>query len=250
MNYEFDIMQNDYTICPASWGMTDESALFYRMYYICGGEAYLRQGGADTRLLKGHFYIFPLMTPYTLWQNKEDPLQVLWFHVEMKMTFCTDFGVVKIEEDGILHSLLRSIHYLTKKPEYFEQLIQLFDIFLTMLNEVMPFHEITSRSMKKVLDFIDQHVGEELYVQQMADYVGMERSYFSRKFKRVFKMSPNHYVMGIKMSVAAKALVKGASVYQASIIAGYTDEKAFSRAFKKYMEISPSVYKKSHIEQP
>ena len=250
MNYEFNLLLNDYTICPDTWGMTDESALFYRMYYICGGEAYLRKGERNIRLKKGYFYIFPLMNPYTLWQNKENPLEVLWFHVEIKMDFYTDFGVVKIEKDTVMYSLLKSIHYLTGQPEYQNEIVRLFDIFLTMLNEVLPLRKTNSRRMKSVIEYIDTHIGEELTVSQLADQAGMERSYFSRKFKSIFKMSPNRYILAKKMSEASKALANGATVYQASIVGGYTDEKAFARAFKKYMETTPSNYRKSHIEHP
>lgn len=250
MNYEFNLLQNDYTICPNTWGMTDESALFYRMYYIRGGEAYLHRDGKDIRLLKDHFYIFPLMNPYTLWHNNDDPLEVLWFHVEIQMDFFTDFGVLKIGEDSIMYTLLKSIHYLTPRPEHYNELLRLFDIFLTMLNEELPLRKSTSRRMNNVIKYVDEHIGEELSVQGLADYVGMERSYFTRRFKSIFKMSPSHYVYAKKMSAAAQALVDGASVYQASIVAGYEDEKAFSRAFKRYMEVTPSDYKKSHIEQP
>lgn len=63
-------------------------------------------------------------------------------------------------------------------------------------------------------------------------------------------MPPMQYLTAMKMSVAARCLLKGASVRQAAEAVGYADEKAFSRAFKAYMETSPGKYKKSHIMQP
>jgi AraC-like DNA-binding protein len=52
------------------------------------------------------------------------------------------------------------------------------------------------------------------------------------------------------MSASAKALVNGATIYEASAAAGYDNEKAFSRAFKKNMDVTPSNYKKHYVEQP
>lgn len=249
MNYEFNLLRHDYTVCPDTWGMIDECAIFYRMYYIYGGEAYIKEESKHTRLEKGCFYIFPQMDPYTLWQNIQNPLEVLWFHVELKQVFYGEVVVVKIEENSVLCSLLKSIYYLTNKPELFEETKRLFDIFLTLLNQEIPTYNPTSKQMKKVMDYIDLNVGKNLTVAHLAQFIGMERSYFCRKFKSNFNISPSRYILAKKMSEGAKALVNGATVLDASLIAGYLDEKAFSRAFKSYMEISPSQYKKSHIQQ-
>ena len=52
------------------------------------------------------------------------------------------------------------------------------------------------------------------------------------------------------MSVGAQALLGGRTVSEAAALCGYSDSKTFSRAFKKYMEVTPGEYKKCHIEQP
>lgn len=250
MNHKFNILMNDYTVCPDTWGMTDEIAPFYRMYYVKGGEAYLRKNGRDIRLQKDHFYIFPVMRPYTLWQNSGDPLEVLWFHVEMQMDFRADFEEIKIEEDSLMGSLLRSMRYMTQSAGLFEELTRVFDVFLTVLGEALPLRAVSGRKMQEVLDFIGENIGGELSVAMLADHAGMDRSYFSRKFKAAFHMPPLQYIFAERMSAAAKALAGGATVGEASAAAGYGDEKAFARAFKRYMEITPSQYKKSHIMQP
>jgi AraC-like DNA-binding protein len=250
VNYEFSLLQNDYTVCSSDWGLADETALFYRMYYACGGEAYLRRNGKDTRLLKGHFYIFPVMRPYTLWHNKDDPFEVLWFHVEMQMDFSTQFASLEIGEGSALFYLLKTIKELTGNPKFYDELVCLFDIFLSLINERLPIHSNSYSYLHNVADFVEKHIGEELSVQDMAQHVGLERSYFSRRFKSYFQMSPSRYILARKMSASAKALVSGATIYEASAAAGYDDEKAFSRAFKKYMEVTPSNYKKHYVEQP
>jgi AraC-like DNA-binding protein len=233
--------------------MTDEIALFYRMYYICGGEAYLRRNNKDTRLLKNHFYIFPVMRPYTLWHNKDNPFEVLWFHVEMQMDFSTRFAGLEIKKGSALFHLLKAIRDLANNPKFYDELVRLFDIFLTLINNSLPLHRVPPPQcsyLHDAADFVERHIGEELSVQNMAQHAGLERSYFSRRFKSYFQISPSRYILARRMSASAKALVSGATVYQASTAAGYDDEKAFSRAFKKYMEVTPSAYKKHYVEQP
>lgn len=250
MNHEFTLLQSDYTVCSEDWGMTDENALFYRMYYILGGEAYLKKGDQKIRLEPGFFYILPLMKPYTLWHIKEDPLQVLWFHIQIKMDFYIDLGIVKIIENTPMYYILQSLRSFMGQSRYQRETEQLFDIFLTLLNEDLPLQKTDHPAMKSVLDYIDTHLADRITVRDLAAYVGMERSYFSRKFKATFQMSPNQYLYSARLNRAAIALAKGATVSEACQIADYADEKSFSRAFHSYMDISPSTYRKSHIVQP
>lgn len=250
MRQSFHIMQKGYTICPENWGMVNESALFYRVYYVYGGNAWLCKDNMITQLKKGYLYLFPMMNPYTMWHDPSHPLDVLWFHVEMAVGTFEGFPCLCVEEQSIIWHLLASMREIVDEVEYVEEVQHLFSVFLTMLNRYIPFKRIESRQMQNVLKYIEEHIHEHLKVQQLADYVGMERSYFSRKFKSEFNMSPMQYLIAMKMSVASRELLCGASVYQVALHMGYEDEKAFSRVFSSYMEMSPTKYKKSHILQP
>lgn len=250
MAQKVHIMQKGYTICPENWGMVNESALFYRIYYIYGGDAWLCKDNQIKPLKKDHLYLFPVMNPYTLWHDPLHPLDVLWFHVEMDLDAFQGFPELEIRKDGILYHLLESMRLIVNDPEHAGALKALFDIFLKMLNRELPFAGREDSRMHEVLQYMKDHMEESVRVQDLAEVSGMERSYFSRKFRSVFKMPPMQYIIAMKMSAAARYLLEGASVYQAAVSVGYTDEKAFSRAFKSYMEVSPGQYKKSHILQP
>ncbi|MEG0591370.1 MAG: AraC family transcriptional regulator, partial [Lachnospiraceae bacterium] len=212
MYYQFNIIQNSYTICPPGWGMEDECAIFYRMYYIRGGKAYLKKEGKDIRLEKNHFYIFPMMQPYTLWQDIEDPLEVLWFHVEIEGNLQFDFGHIEIKENEELYFLLQSIRCLQQEANCFQDVAQIFDIFLKRVNERFTLHRTNSRRMKRVLAYIGEHLQENPSVYELAMCAGMERSYFARRFKEIFLMSPSHFIYTQKMSVGAKSLLSGSTV--------------------------------------
>lgn len=250
MHFHFKILQNDYTICPPDWGMTGECATFYRIYYICGGKAWFRQEDSEIRLQKGWLYVLPVMQPYSLRHDVEDPLEVLWFHVELDLSLGMDFTAVEILEEEELYYLLNSIRILQQNPECFQDVTRLFDIFLKRLDERLSIYRTGSSRMKRVLNYIEEHIAEEVKVQKLAECAGMERSYFTRCFKEIFHMCPRQFVYARKMSAGAQALLRGCTVKQAAGECGYSDEKAFTRAFKKYMEVTPGEYKKCHIEQP
>lgn len=247
---KYDMVWNGYTVCPKNWGMENASEVFHRIYYVYGGEAYCRFDNETFYLEPGRLYVFPIMHPYTMWQNPDNPLDVLWFHIEMDIRLCTEITRLNIEEDSTFQYLLESMRTLSSDVEHFEKLLKIFDVFLDLLGDQLEIEAYPGKEMKKILDYIETNIGNELSVEILADYIGMERSYFSRKFKTVFRMSPNQYIRAKRMKVAARELMQGASVYSSAKAAGYSDEKAFSRAFKRYMEISPGRYREIHIMQP
>ncbi len=246
MEHTFHIMQKGYTVCPENWGMVNESALYYRFYYVYGGSAWVYKDGRIMPLRAGYLYIFPVMNPYSLWHDPKHPLDVLWFHVEMAMGAFPELSCLKVGGREVLAHLLEGMRGIMERPGYGGELVKLFSVFLTVLNEEIPFREVESGRMRRVLKYMEAHIGEPVRVQELTDFSGMERSYFSRKFKEVFRMPPLQYLMAMKMSVAARCLLQGGSVGQAAEAVGYADEKAFSRAFKAYMEMPPGKYKKSH----
>ena len=238
------------TICPKGWGMTDECASFFRMYYVLGGKAWMKTENGDLPLERGRFYVFPVMKPYTLCHDEGDPLDVLWFHVEMRTDMSLELGCCDIEEGSAMFHILSAIKELIKDPDMHEDMLELFDVFLTLLMEKVPLKNAKSRRMGRALDYIEANIGEGAGVESVAAHVGMERSYFSRKFKKTFNMSPASYILSRKMSAAAAALESGATVKAAAAAAGYADDKSFSRAFSAYMETPPGRYARSHTLQP
>lgn len=250
MHYHFQILMNDYTLCPPGWGMTGECAAFYRIYYVCGGKAWFRQGDREVQLKHGWLYILPIMQPYSLRHDIQDPLEVLWFHVELDLSMGRDFTAVEIRGGEDLYYLLNSIRIIQREPDAFPDVKRLFDIFLKRLEERLTLYRTGSSRMKRVLSYIEEHIAEDPGIKELAACAGMERSYFSRRFKEIFKMCPRQFVYTRKMSVGAKALLEGATVSEAAGKCGYSDEKAFTRAFKRYMEVTPGEYKKCHIQQP
>ena len=251
MKYNIEMIWNGYTICPENWGMKNEIATFHRLYYVYSGEAYCKYADKIVPLTPGYLYLFPVMAPYTLWQNKEKPLDVLWFHAEMEICLCRDFLSLEIERNSALYNLLEAMRLLTDDAEHYEELLEIFGVFLELIAEKTCAGITRNKSMERVVRYIDSRISDaELDVQEIADFLGMDRAAFSRKFKKYFNLAPRQYIYAKRMNKAAIELAKGASVYQAARMAGYLDEKSFSRAFKRYMEETPSDYRKKRVQLP
>lgn len=90
--------------------------------------------------------------------------------------------------------------------------------------------------------FIDNQFSQILDIQQIAKEVGMSEYHFFRTFKAVYGIAPHQYLIQKRLEYARKILAKGNySVSEVAIEIGFGDVHTFSKAFKKYFGISPSL---------
>lgn len=91
--------------------------------------------------------------------------------------------------------------------------------------------------------YIDGHYEENISADQLADIAGLSPKYFMDAFKKRYGQTTADYIAGLRMS-KAKRLMTASSMLLRDIAheVGYQDEFYFSRKFKRYFGVSPSVY--------
>jgi len=83
-------------------------------------------------------------------------------------------------------------------------------------------------------------------VESLADEVAMSRSAFAARFKELVGESPMQYVARWKMNLALTWLKKeDTTVSKLADRLGYQSEAAFSRAFKRFIGISPGAVRRN-----
>ena len=82
-------------------------------------------------------------------------------------------------------------------------------------------------------------------VGQVADRLNISRAYLRNLFYEQEGVSPQEYLVRLRMSRAAKLLAESYSISEISYAVGYNDSLQFSRAFRRYFGVSPSTYRES-----
>ncbi|HEV2478123.1 MAG TPA: helix-turn-helix domain-containing protein [Puia sp.] len=99
-------------------------------------------------------------------------------------------------------------------------------------------------TIRTMQNFIEQHVGDRLTVDQLATQCAMDRINFSRRFKRATRLAPADYIQRIKMEAAKRKFEStGKNISEVMYEVGYVDVKAFRNIFKKVVGLTPSEYK-------
>lgn len=88
-------------------------------------------------------------------------------------------------------------------------------------------------------------------VGELATEVAMSRSAFAARFSELVGEPPMHYVARWRMHVALTSLKEErATLGELAIRLGYQSEAAFSRAFKRFMGVSPGAIRRSGTVTP
>lgn len=100
--------------------------------------------------------------------------------------------------------------------------------------------------LRKVIDFIGQHLDEELSLESLSEFFCISKFHFHRLFTSFTGMSLQQYIRWLRLKRAAHQLIvdKDQSIINIAINAGFESHEAFSRVFKKMCGISPRQYRR------
>lgn len=98
--------------------------------------------------------------------------------------------------------------------------------------------------VRRLMTYIADNYKYRIRISELADGMGINRSYLSNNFKRITGYSPTEYLVQIRMEKAKSLLTKtNYSISQIASEVGYTDQLNFSRMFKQRFGESPKRYR-------
>ena len=104
------------------------------------------------------------------------------------------------------------------------------------------------RRIHKVQDYIEEHIGQSLTIEELSDAAGFSKYHFCRIFQGLLQEPPARYVNRIRMERALFLLAhrQDKNMTDIAFALGFTDSAIFSRAFKHYYGVSPSEYREEY----
>ena len=95
----------------------------------------------------------------------------------------------------------------------------------------------------KALSLIHGEPAQNWTIEELAREAGASRSVLAERFAALVGTPPMQYLTLWRMQMAAGLLKSGANIASVAAATGYGSEAAFSRAFKKVVGASPSVWR-------
>lgn len=96
-----------------------------------------------------------------------------------------------------------------------------------------------------ITDYMKRHYREELSLEKVADRFGFSPTYLSRIFRRYADISYRTYLMDLRVEYAVRELTgTDHEIGDIAVSHGFSDSRAFSKAFAKRYGCLPSVYRR------
>jgi two-component system response regulator YesN len=100
-------------------------------------------------------------------------------------------------------------------------------------------------AVEKACIYIEKNIANDLTLQDVAEYVGLNPTYFSLLFKEEMKISYIKFLTKLRMERAKELLRAGYKVADVSEKVGYHTYRHFSELFKKQVGVNPGQYRDS-----
>ncbi len=131
----------------------------------------------------------------------------------------------------------------TYRSEY--AILMMFYDFLNSIDEHYMVKKIPTKNvyMTRAVEYIKQNYNKNISVENIANLLGIERSYLSRLFKTYKNKSTQNYIIDYRMYKAKRLFEEeDMNVSQVCTAVGYTNIYCFSRIFKSRVGMPPKEY--------
>nr|WP_317362662.1 AraC family transcriptional regulator [uncultured Blautia sp.] len=201
--------------------------------------------------------------------DKDDPWCYTWVgFVGMKAEECTS------QAGFSLKNPVRKVNCVDTVSQYIEQMLEAYQ--LSYANELKRnglLHMVMSAFVedycqnnaalgvaathpypgavyvKHAVEYMTYHYDEKLKINDLADFIGINRSYLTSSFKKHMGCSPQEFLINLRMEKAKSLLKKTEmSINAVANAVGYPDQLAFSKVFKQHCGMSPRMYKEEKSE--
>ncbi len=111
-------------------------------------------------------------------------------------------------------------------------------------------------AIQKTLDYIEEHIGEEIEIEKLAETAALSLFYYQRLFGRLVKKSVREYIKLRRLARALKVLHnKDLRILDIALDYGFGSHETFTRAFKEAYSMTPEQYRENpvslnHFDKP
>ena len=257
--YQFGMEQ-----CSPSHSYGPAARNHFLFHYIISGTGTLyaddSTGTTKTYHLKSGegFLIFPnQITTYIA--DKELPWEYVWIEFDGLRAkeamdtagFSLDRPIFHTKKRDMSQKMKEELVYIaTHSDETIFNIIGHLYLFLdyfmrsTVSTVVKCSTKLQDYYIKEAITYIEQNFQNDISVVDIANRLGINRSYFGKIFKQTLKQTPQEFLINYRMIKATELLrLTKMSIGDISKAVGYENQLHFSRAFKKIYNISPREWR-------
>jgi AraC-like DNA-binding protein len=249
-----------HSVHPKGWS-ENKSHPDYDLWYVTDGEITIEYGGRKSVAGVGDIVFFNPGVVYSAFGGS-GPCAHIFIHFDFplgeRFNFLNEFDLMGVtanryfrEEGEAFRNTFDA--FLNKTPMSSLALKGYFLVLLAKLlavpRDLPPGYTASLpqpkhfAKLKPVLQYIEEHIGENIPAELLAEMIGMSTKYFYAFFKTNIGLTPHHYITRIRMNRARELLLDPKlSIKEIAYRLGFSDPYTFSKIFKRLHRTSPSRY--------
>lgn len=252
--------------CPPGYSYGPGIRDIYIIHFICEGKGIYKVNDTTYHLHKGDFFVIYPGTEIFYQADEKNPWDYIWVGFQ-GIKSETYLGYAGIDKEHLIGHCCNTAYMLsciqqmtlarvlTHYNELRRQaaLLQIFAALIEQHHEQLTEEEQLDYPhhvyIDQALDYVQTHISENIHIQDIANYIGIDRSYLTSIFKQALGISPQEYLLNYRMEYACE-LLKDPQIKISTVACevGYQDPLSFSKAFKKHLAVSPSQWRANHTE--
>jgi Response regulator containing CheY-like receiver domain and AraC-type DNA-binding domain len=171
-------------------------------------------------------------------------------HEILKLVYRGLEVVKDVDQEIQLSGMIIPHHELSGMQTREEMMVWLQGRLELIMNWLRANHDSNKNAaIKKALVYLDANYGNDVYLQELAEYVGLNPTYFSLLFREEMGITYIKYLTNLRIEHAKTMLREGLRVNEVSGKVGYLNNRHFNEIFKKQVGMTPGQYKDKHSSQ-
>ncbi len=240
----------------------------YHLHVVLSGKGVLRIAGREFPIHENQLFVLKDGEEAYYCADREQPWYYVWvtFGGEQARHYMEYAGfedsVYVLDAAVDTHQFFDVVREIIERP-YISMSSEIYRLglsmrFLSLAIESFEKQDGLSRipsdlTADDYVEFAVQYINNNyphIRISDVAKYIGINRTYFSGIFRKKMYMSPQEYLMQVRMNRGREMLMQmDEPVYVIAQSVGYEDQLSFSKIFKKKFGLSPENYRKKIREQ-
>lgn len=238
---------------------------YFVLHYVESGKGTFEVNGMKYNLKEGDGFILRKDTAVNYTGDTSEPWRNYWIVLSgnylneyLKETTLMTKDVIHFPENSESRDIIKYICDETKKElpnikpkswyySHVYKLLYLLELEFPASNTLKVINSFIPDYAKLAHNYMSTNYMNAISIQEVADFIGISRSYLYRKFRDKYNQSPQNFLQDRKMNIAKRILIEQDDpIYIVAEKVGYYDQLQFSKAFKNYYNLSPSDYREKY----
>ena len=234
------------------------------IHYISKGYGTFKINDEVYNLKQGDIFILLKGMNVEYIASMDEPWEYYWIGFSgskanecLKRTAIIESYAASCKEDSKIPHIILNMCEISKtyNPSCSDDILllkELYSLLYALIEEFPKPFEYKDKELhayiQEAINFINSNYMNSITVNEIANHVNLSRSYLYKMFIKNLKISPQKYLINLRM-YKATLLLKNTKIPIGEVASkvGYSDSLLFSKTFSKYFSMSPLSYRNNQI---